>query len=202
MKTALITGGTSGIGLSMAKALLQKKYKVYLMGRNSEKGKAIESALDTQYPGNVKFIQLDLSNISGVKIFSKQFLEDHSKLMDFSVNYNSFRTAITTVHAKTVLTEILSKKYASKGIDVNSFHPGAVRSDLMQNMPWWGRLMDKLLSPFMSTTSKTGIYVCSSPDIQGTSGKYFKKKKALTLNFEKSYRERLWQESEDLIGRV
>lgn len=272
MKTALITGGTSGIGLSMAKALLQKKYKVYLIGRNSEKGKAIESALDTQYPGNAKFIQLDLSNIRGVKIFSKQFLENHSTLdvlanvagvmeperqltkegfektfsigylsafvlstelapllekaphgrivnvagvasfvlkaridfedMDFSNNYNSFRTAITTVHAKTVLTEILSKKYASKGIDVNSFHPGAVRSDLMQNMPWWGRLMDKLLSPFMSKTSKTGIYVCSSPDIQGTSGKYFKNKKALTLNFEKSYRERLWQESEALIGSV
>ena len=49
MKTALITGGTSGIGLSIAKALLQKEYKVYLIGRNSEKGKAIESALDAQY---------------------------------------------------------------------------------------------------------------------------------------------------------
>ena len=62
--------------------------------------------------------------------------------------------------------------------------------------------MDKLLSPFMSKTSKTGIYVCSSPDIQGTTGKYFENKKALTLNFEESYKERLWKESEGMIARV
>jgi NAD(P)-dependent dehydrogenase (short-subunit alcohol dehydrogenase family) len=272
MKAAMITGGTSGIGLAIAKGLLEKQYKVHLIGRTSEKGKAIETALNAQYPGNAKFIQLDLSNVSEVKIFSKQFLENQSKLdvlanvagvmepkreitkegfektfaigylsafvlstqlapllenaphgrilnvagvpsfvfkarvdfedMEFSANYNSFRTAITTVHAKTVLTEILSKKFASNGIDVNSFHPGAVRSDLMKNMPWWGLLMGKLLSPFMLTTCKTGIYVCSSPEIQGISGKFFKNKKAINLDFDTRYKERLWQETEGMIGRV
>ena len=106
------------------------------------------------------------------------------------------------IHAKTVLTEILSEKYASKGINVNSFHPGAVRSDLMQNMPWRGQLIGKLVSPFISKTSKTGIYVCSSPDIQGTSGKFFTNKKVINLNFKTSYKERLWKESENLIRGV
>ena len=64
MKTALISGGTSGIGLSIASGLLEKGYEVYLIGRNAEKGKAAERALDAQYPGKARFIPLDLSPVS------------------------------------------------------------------------------------------------------------------------------------------
>ena len=272
MKTALITGGTSGIGLSIAKSLLQKDYKVYLIGRNPKKGKAIESSLSAQYPGKCEFIQVDLSVVVDVKKFARKFVETHEELdllanvagimepnrivttegfektfavgylsafilsiqlvpllekshhsrivnvagvssfifkakldfddLTFSKNYNSFRAAITTVHAKTVLTEILSEKYAQKAIDVNSFHPGAVRSDLMKNMRWWGRAMYKFIGLFMSEDSKTGIYVCSSPEIQGTNGKYFNNKKAIDLNFGMDYKERLWKKSETLISDV
>ena len=38
-KTALITGGTSGIGLAAAKLLTEKGYRVALMARSSERGK-------------------------------------------------------------------------------------------------------------------------------------------------------------------
>lgn len=78
MKTALITGGTSGIGLSIATALLQKKHEVYLIGRNKEKGEGIEAVLNKEFPEKVHFIQLDLSDISEVKNFSKKFIEKHS----------------------------------------------------------------------------------------------------------------------------
>ncbi|MGB3049430.1 MAG: SDR family NAD(P)-dependent oxidoreductase [Polyangiales bacterium] len=269
MKTALISGGTSGIGLSIASGLLEKGYEAYLIGRNAEKGKAAERALDAQYPGKARFIPLDLSHLHEVKAFAKRFSEEHDRLdvlanvagvmqpqrqlteegfektfsigylsafilstqltpllekaphgrivnvagvpafifgarldfsdLSFSKNYTSFRTAITTVHAKTVLTEILAEKLAPKGIDVNSFHPGAVRSDLMHDMPRWGLLMNKLVQPMMSKSCKTGIYVCSSPEIEGVSGKFFKNKKATNLDFEPSYKERLWRETEAML---
>ena len=80
MKTALISGGTSGIGLSIAKALLHQKYKVYFIGSNPEKGKAVESMLDAQSPGNAEFVQLDLSNIKDVKNFAGKFIENHGEL--------------------------------------------------------------------------------------------------------------------------
>ena len=140
-------------------------------------------------------------NVAGVASFIFKAKLDFDDL-SFSQNYSSFKTAITTVHAKTVLTEILSEKYASIGVDVNSFHPGAVRSDLMKNMNWWYRLIFKILSTFMSQESKTGIYVSSSPELNGVTGKYFDKKKTIDLNFEAKYQEKLWDESEKLIDSV
>ena len=272
MKTALISGGTSGIGISIANDLLQKDYKVYLIGSNSNKGKSIETSLSKQYPGQVEFIQLDLSIIRNTKKFAANFSKKNSKLdllvntagimvpkriitdegfektfavgylsafilstelaplleqadhgrianvagvksfilnakldfddLTFSKNYGTFKTAITTVHAKTVLTEILAAKYASKGIDVNSFHPGAVKSTLMKNMEWWKRLLFAVPNFFMSKESKTGIYVSSSPKINGVSGKYFENTKPVELNFDKEYKQKLWEDTEILIDKV
>ncbi len=205
MTTSMIAGGTSGIGLSIARALLrQKANEVLLIGRNEEKGKSVESSLNADHPGRARFVQLDLSDIGAVSAFAADFVAGHDELdllvhvagvmeperrltkegfekrfaigylsafvlardlapllekaprgrianvagverfilhaqldfedLTFSRGFSSFKTAITTVHAKTVLTEILAAKYAAREIDVLSFHPGAVRSDLMERM--------------------------------------------------------------------
>ena len=272
MKTALISGGTSGIGISIAEDLLKKNYKVYLIGSNSTKGKKIETLLSKLYPGQIEFILLDLSNIGNVKKFAIEFSKNLTKLdllvntagimaptrivtdegfektfavgylsafilstelaplleqadhgrianvagvksfilnakldfddLTFFKNYRTFKTAITTVHAKTVLTEILASKYASKGIDVNSFHPGAVKSTLMKNMEWWKRTLFAVPNFFMSKESKTGIYVSSSPKIKGVSGKYFEKTKPVELNFGKEYKQKLWEHTEIMLNKV
>jgi NAD(P)-dependent dehydrogenase (short-subunit alcohol dehydrogenase family) len=269
-KTALIAGGTSGIGRSIAEALLRDGHDLCLIGRNPDKGKAVEASLSDAHPGRVRFVQLDLSDIGAVKDFAAGFAQAHRTLdllanvagvmeptrkvtaegfektfavgylsafvlsthlapllqraangrianvagvpsfvfkarldfedLMFSRNYKSFRTAITTVHAKTVLTEILAEKYAPMGIDVNSFHPGAVRSDLMKSMRWWTRALFTVPSLFMSKSSKTGIYVCGASELNGTSGKYFTKKKAIDLGFDRIYRDRLWTETQKLVG--
>jgi NAD(P)-dependent dehydrogenase (short-subunit alcohol dehydrogenase family) len=270
MKTALITGGTSGVGLSIVKELVQRDYRVLLIGSNNERGQKIALELNTKRPKSTQFILLDLSGIRSVHQFSEEFIKNHDRLdvlaniagvlyptrqetqeglektfvisylsafllstklvpllentpgsrivnvgaapskmfntridfddLSFLKKYNGFKTSLAAVHAKTVLTEILSERYAPKGIDVNSFDPGMVRSNLMRNMPFFMRSMAKLFLPFMAKTSTSGIYVCSSQEIQGTTGMLYCKKKAYPLNFDSAYKEKLWKQSENLIN--
>ena len=271
-KNAIISGGTSGVGFSIAKNLIASDYKVVLIGSNSVKGKRIEAALNEQYPKQVEFVQLDLSNLRETKKFTTDFIRKNAKLdllvntagifsqkrivtnegfektfavgylsayilstqlagilekaeygrivnvsgiksmimkkkldfddMSFSKNYSMINTAITTIHAKTVLTEILAEKYANQGIDVNSFHPGAVKSDLTKNLVWWQRMLFSIPELFFGKESTTGIFVSSSPTLNKVTGKYFIKKEPIELNFEKEYKQKLQEQTEQLLDRI
>lgn len=59
-KVAIITGGTSGIGLTTAVTLLQAGASVALIGRQEEKGQAVIEEL-ARYGAKVCFIQGDIS---------------------------------------------------------------------------------------------------------------------------------------------
>lgn len=65
-KTAVVTGGTSGIGLATAEAFLKKGAKVVIAGRNPERGAAAETELKQVSP-DVVFVQTDASSEEGVK---------------------------------------------------------------------------------------------------------------------------------------
>jgi NAD(P)-dependent dehydrogenase (short-subunit alcohol dehydrogenase family) len=272
MKKALISGGTSGVGLSIAKDLIASNYKVVLIGSNGAKGKLIEASLNEQYPNQVEFVQLDLSNLRDTKEFTTDFISKNPKLdllvntagvfspnriltnegfektfavgylsayllstqlagilekaeygrianvsgikslimkkkldfedLSFSKNYSMINTAITTLHAKTVLTEILAEKYANQGIDVNSFHPGAVKSDAAKKLEGWKRMLFSIPVLFMGKESTNGIFVSSSSILNKVSGKYFIKKEPIELNFEKEYKQKLQEQTEQLLANI
>jgi NAD(P)-dependent dehydrogenase (short-subunit alcohol dehydrogenase family) len=67
-KTALITGGTAGIGLACAQLLAREGASVIITGRDAERGKAAAEAID----GSVRFVQADLSDIASVKLLVAQ----------------------------------------------------------------------------------------------------------------------------------
>ena len=59
---ALITGGSSGIGLSFAKELLKINYKICLLSSNIKKLEKAQKELLAQYPkSTIKIIEFDLS---------------------------------------------------------------------------------------------------------------------------------------------
>ncbi len=60
MSTAIITGGTSGIGLATAKIFLANGYNCAVVGRSEERFKQVESELS----GNVAFIAADVCKVS------------------------------------------------------------------------------------------------------------------------------------------
>jgi NAD(P)-dependent dehydrogenase (short-subunit alcohol dehydrogenase family) len=67
-KTALITGGTAGIGLACAQLLAREGASVIITGRDAERGKAAAESID----GSVRFVQADLSDIESVKLLVAQ----------------------------------------------------------------------------------------------------------------------------------
>lgn len=70
MKTVLITGGTSGIGLAAAKKFLLENYNCVLVGRNENKFLKIKNEL----AGNFEFVSADVGKIS-----------DCEKILNFAV---------------------------------------------------------------------------------------------------------------------
>ena len=60
MKTAVITGGTSGIGLASAKLFIENEYNCVLVGRSKIKA---EAAIDHLQSDRVSFISADITSI-------------------------------------------------------------------------------------------------------------------------------------------
>ena len=272
-KTALVTGGTDGVGLSIVNALVGEQYDVYFIGSNQHKGKAAESWLHEQagagHEARIEFICLDLGDPAGVKAFATDFLArierldvlllsagvllprrtesapgieatfaigylsayilanalvpaleqaDHARVLtvsgggaivlkerldfdnlSFETGYNPFKAAAQAVHAKVVLTQILAESLADHGIDVNTFHPGIVKSRLGRNLPWPFNLASRVAAQLMPRASKLGVELCLSEELNGVTGCFFEGKKRTTLNFSNGYKAQLVAHSELLL---
>ncbi|MGB0495176.1 MAG: SDR family NAD(P)-dependent oxidoreductase [Kangiellaceae bacterium] len=82
-KTALIIGGTSGMGLATAIKLLEKNIRVVLVGRNTSKLKTAEDQLSSI--GDVRTIQADLYQEEGINNVI-EFINSESSSIDYLVN--------------------------------------------------------------------------------------------------------------------
>ncbi len=63
-KTALITGGTKGIGLGIAKSLLNDGYQVAITGRTESAVQAVAKELSTEFGNHVLGIECDVRDFS------------------------------------------------------------------------------------------------------------------------------------------
>lgn len=88
MKTALITGGTDGIGKAVAKKLLTEGWKVIIIGRNPIKCKTTVSELKT-ISNEISAIVCDLSILGDVSKAVDVFLSENESLDFLLLNANS-----------------------------------------------------------------------------------------------------------------
>ncbi|KAL0047126.1 hypothetical protein WJX82_007247 [Trebouxia sp. C0006] len=80
-RTVIITGGTSGLGLSTAKSLTSRGAQVIITGRSSTKGeKAISAVRAFTDKGQIEFIRCDVSNLKAVKEFADDYKRSGRKL--------------------------------------------------------------------------------------------------------------------------
>ncbi|KAF0106779.1 MAG: putative oxidoreductase [Anaerolineaceae bacterium] len=80
-KTALVTGGTSGIGLETARALARLGAQVTIVSRSAERCAQAATRLGSRETGNpVAWIAADLSTLEGVMQAAMTFKQQHTRL--------------------------------------------------------------------------------------------------------------------------
>lgn len=101
-KVALITGGTSGIGLAVAQSLAQEGSKVVIVGRNQKKGETALQRLK-QIHSDVMYLSVDVSKSNEVKQMVHKTVSTFGKL-DFAFNNAG------NAESKTALTHEFSEE--------------------------------------------------------------------------------------------
>ncbi len=116
--------------------------------------------------------------------------------------YNAIKSYGQSKLAQILFTRELADRLAGSGVTVNCVHPGAVRTHLGDEGGLVG-IGIKLLRPFYMTPEKgaeTLVYVATSPDVDGITGKYFYRKKERPTPFSEKDSLRLWDVSMKLSG--
>ncbi|KHO26590.1 hypothetical protein QQ44_13120 [Mycolicibacterium setense] len=71
---SIVTGGTDGIGKEVARGLARSGKRVWIIGRNQNKGAAAEAELRSD--GDVRFVATDLSVLAQVRALAEKVLAD------------------------------------------------------------------------------------------------------------------------------
>ncbi|KAI0876576.1 short-chain dehydrogenase [Hypoxylon argillaceum] len=84
-KVFLVTGGASGIGYEVARALYQKNARVYIAGRSESKAQKAITSIEQTVPSNktgrkLEFLQLELDDLSSIKSTVEEFRKREQKL--------------------------------------------------------------------------------------------------------------------------
>ena len=115
------------------------------------------------------------------------------------------------VYGKTKLANImftyeLAERLEGTGVTANCMHPGGVNTNFGNNQGGPINLLFRLFKPFMRSPEQgadTLIYLASSPEVEGMTGKYLadrKVKAASDAAYDETTRKRLWEASEELTG--
>lgn len=117
--------------------------------------------------------------------------------------YGAFLTYGRSKLALTLFTYELARRLQGSGVTVNAVHPGVVRTNLGRDMDWFSRGFTKVFFKSPVKGAETSIYVASSPEIEGITGKYFankKEKPSSKASYDEALAKRLWDVSVQLTN--
>ena len=118
--------------------------------------------------------------------------------------YSGFPVYGMTKLANIMFTYELAEHLEGTGVTANCLHPGPVSTNFGQNNSGLMTLFFRAAKPFMRSPEQgadTLIWLSSSPEVEGVSGKYFSDRKeieARKVAYDPAARRRLWEISEDL----
>jgi len=120
--------------------------------------------------------------------------------------YNAMRAYGQSKLGNVLFTYELARRLAGTHVTVNALHPGLVGTGFGANNGSLARLAMRLyrliaLSPEQG--ARTSIYLATSPDVDGITGKYFVDRRAVPsspLSYDTAVAGRLWQVSAEMTA--
>ena len=106
--------------------------------------------------------------------------------------------------ANVLFTYELAKRLEGTQVTVNCLHPGGVRTGFGKDQGGLWSVGIRVAGPFMMSPQKAAravIYLATSPEVEGVSGKHFskgKEEKSSPESYDASSAERLWKVSTEL----
>jgi NAD(P)-dependent dehydrogenase (short-subunit alcohol dehydrogenase family) len=268
-QTAVVTGGTAGIGRETVRALARLGAQVLFTGRNAAAGASLIEEIKAELSGvKIDFLPVDFASLRSVKklageiiakapqidilvnnaglnaskasktedgletVFAVNHLapflltnlllkniSDGGRIVNVASKMHSWRSinlddpelkkdwgSITAYSqsklANVMFTYDLAERLAARKITVNCLHPGVIASDITRDLPGFIRFVAGLVLKSTAQGAETSVYLASSPEVAGVTGKYFDDKKAVPSSkesYDKTKQEKLWRISEDMV---
>jgi NAD(P)-dependent dehydrogenase (short-subunit alcohol dehydrogenase family) len=125
----------------------------------------------------------------------------HSSEMDFSnlqgeKHYSGYEAYALSKLANILFSFRLADRLKNDGITVNCLHPGVINTKLLD--AGWG-----MCGTSVEKGAETSVYLASSPEVEGVSGRYFRDSRPCApaeIAGNRKIQDRLWNLSESLCG--
>jgi NAD(P)-dependent dehydrogenase (short-subunit alcohol dehydrogenase family) len=127
--------------------------------------------------------------------------------LGFKKGYVGMKAYARSKLANILFSYELVRRLGESRVEVNALHPGHVATDIWRNdFSFIGPALKKVMGMFALTPEEGAdntIYLASSPDVVGVTGKYFVKREAAEsspLSYDEELAKRLWEISEELTS--
>ncbi len=120
--------------------------------------------------------------------------------------YNDMKAYSQSKLANVLFSLELSNRIKGTGVTSNSLHPGVVNTHFADQGSAINNFIYKVFGFMMETPkqgARTTVYLASSPEVEGVTGKYFSARKQITPSNEArdmAIAKKLWEVSEKLVG--
>src|SRR5207245_2481334 len=159
----VVTGANSGIGKATALGLARPGGTVVMACRNADRSEAARQDIVRQ-SGNahVAVMIVDLASEASTRAFAKEFQRRYPRLDALVNNAGAYMSRLE-----------------GTGVTVNACHPGVIRTNLAMGGSSVVVRFGKLFLRGPAKGAQTPIYLATSPEVEGISGKYFVRNQVL-----------------------
>jgi NAD(P)-dependent dehydrogenase (short-subunit alcohol dehydrogenase family) len=121
-------------------------------------------------------------------------------------SYNALAAYNNSKLANVLFTYELARCLARTNVTVNVLHPGAVKTNLIASNGWFFKRVVQPLFDLQAISveqgAQTSVYLASSPEVEGVTGKYFarcKPRASSRASHDEAAQKRLWRMSAEMV---